>query len=42
MDLDEFEIDEHELEEAEKRREWKLAEDEKPVVTDNDCESCKI
>lgn len=46
MDLDEFdtfELDEGALAEAEKRREQKLADDEKPIEADNDCgDACKI
>ena len=43
MDLDNFEFDESALEEAEKRREAKLAEDEQPIEADNDCgDACKI
>lgn len=43
MDLDTFNIDERALAEAEKRREQKLAEDEKPIEADNDCgDACKI
>ncbi len=37
MDLDNFDIDESALAEAEQRREAKLAEDEQPVEADNDC-----
>lgn len=43
MDIEDFELDEKALEEAEKRREQQLAEDEKPVEADNDCgDACKI
>ena len=43
MDLDNFDIDETALAEAEKRREAKLAEDEQPIEADNDCgDACKI
>ena len=37
MDLDNFDIDERALAEAEQRREAKLAEDEQPIEADNDC-----
>ena len=43
MDIEDFELDEKALKEAEKRREAKLAEDEKPIEADNDCgDACKI
>lgn len=43
MDLDEFEIDESALAEAEKRREQQLTEDEEPIEADNDCgDACTI
>lgn len=43
MELEDFELDERALVEAEKRREQKLEEDEKPIKADNDCgDSCKI
>lgn len=43
MDLDNFELDDAALAEAEKRREAKLAEDEKPIEADDDCgDACKI
>lgn len=43
MDLEDFELDERALAEAEKRREQKLADDEKPMKADNDCgDACKI
>lgn len=43
MDLDNFELDELALAEADQRREQKLAEDEKPIEADNDCgDACKI
>ena len=43
MDLDGFELDEGALEAAAKRREQKLADDEKPIEADNDCgDACKI
>jgi len=43
MDLEDFELDEGALEEAAKRREQKLADDEKPIEADNDCgDACKI
>ena len=41
-DFDDFELDESALEEAEKRREQKLTEDEQPVEDDDDCDACKI
>ena len=37
MDLDNFDIDESALAEAEKRREQKLTDDETPIEADNDC-----
>lgn len=37
MDLDNFELNESALVEAEQRREQKLTEDEKPIEADNDC-----
>ena len=37
MNLDEFNIDERALAEAEQRREAKLEADEQPVEADNDC-----
>ena len=37
MDLDDFELDERALAEADQRREDKLAEDEQPIEADNDC-----
>lgn len=37
MDLDNFELDESALAEAEQRREAKLEEDERPIEADNDC-----
>ena len=41
--VDLFEIDESELEDAAKRREQKLTEDEQPIEADNDCgDACKI
>lgn len=43
MELDNFDIDERALAEAEQRREQKLAEDEAPIEADNDCgDACKI
>ncbi len=43
MDLDNFELDERALAEADQRREDKLAEDEQPIEADNDCgDACKI
>lgn len=43
MDLDDFELDERALSEADQRREQKLAEDEQPIEADNDCGyACKI
>lgn len=43
MDLESFELDEGALADAEKRREQKLADDERPIEADNDCgDSCKI
>lgn len=43
MELDSFELGERALEEAERRREQKLADDEQPVEDDNDCgDACKI
>lgn len=43
MNLDNFELDERALAEAEKRREQRLAEDEQPIEADNDCgDACKI
>lgn len=43
MNLDDFDIDERALAEAEQRREQKLADDEKPIEADNDCgDACKI
>ena len=43
MELDNFEIDDAALKAAEKKREQQLAEDEKPVVADeDDCDGCKI
>ena len=43
MNLDNFDIDERALAEAEKCREQKLAEDEQPIEADNDCgDACKI
>ena len=39
MDLDNFEIDERELAEADKRREQKLTDDEVEIEAINDCES---
>lgn len=37
MDLDNFDIDERALAEADQRREQKLADDETPIEADNDC-----
>lgn len=37
MDLDNFELDERALAEADRRREQKLADDEQPIEADNDC-----
>lgn len=37
MELDNFELDERALAEAEQRREQKLADDEAPIEADNDC-----
>lgn len=43
MNLDNFELDERALAEADQRREKKLAEDEQPIEADNDCgDACKI
>ena len=43
MDLDNFDIDESALAEAEQRREAKLEADEQPIEADNDCgDACKI
>lgn len=43
MNLEDFELDEKAVKEAEKKREQKLAEDEKPVEADeDDCDGCKI
>lgn len=42
MNIDDFELDEGALAEAEKRREQKLTEDERPVEGDDDCDACKI
>lgn len=43
MELDSFELDERALEEAEDRREQRLAEDEAPIEADSDCgDACKI
>lgn len=43
MDLDNFELDERALAEADKRREQKLTDDEQHIEADNDCgDACKI
>ena len=43
MNLDNFDIDERALAEAERRREQKLTDDEQPIEADNDCgDACKI
>ena len=43
MDLDNFELNERALAEADQRREQKLADDEQHIDADNDCgDSCKI
>ena len=43
MNLDNFDIDERALAEAEQRREAKLTEDETPIEADNDCgDACTI
>lgn len=43
MDLVDFELDEGALAEAAKRREQKLADDERHIEADNDCgDACKI
>ena len=39
MELDNFDIDERALAEAEQRREAKLAEDEQPIEVSDDCDS---
>lgn len=37
MNLDDFDIDERALAEADQRREAKLKDDEQPIEADNDC-----
>lgn len=43
MNLDDFDIDERALAEAEQRREQRITDDEAPIEADNDCgDACKI
>ncbi len=43
IDLDNLDLDERALADADQRREQKLADDEQPVEADNDCgDACKI